>query len=168
MKKLLIIALLPLAIYSCEKDENTNPVFRAITCEDTTDDGVFEEYTMPEAEAFLHGYKSVPIVADANALDFVQMSARILYNNSIDLGPSLIYQQNVPTNLIVYLPIGGPRKYYSWIDADTTLDDTLSVPIYNARSLKLPEGCHRLYYVFSDTAFGKVLNKGHFDIEVRK
>ncbi len=168
MKKLLVIALLPLALYSCEKDEITNPQFRPITCEDTTDDGIFEEYTQPEVQEFLRFYKEIPEVADANFLDSIAMTSRILYNNSTVYDPILVYKQNRKSNLIVYVPTGGPGKYYSWVQNDTTVMLPIGVPIYTARTAQLPVGCHRLYYVFADTAFGTVLNKGHFDFEVRK
>lgn len=166
MKKLLFIALLPLAILSCEKEEDTNPQFREATCEDTTDDGVFEEYTQPEANAFLSIYELVPTTANTSALAYVGMTSRTLYNNSIVYDPSFRYKQNQTTNLIIYLPLETPYKYYSWVRNDTATHDTLSVPIYNVRDLNLPVGCHRLYYVFADTANGTVLNKGHFDFEI--
>ena len=168
MKKLLVIALLPLALYSCEKDEMTNPQFRPVTCNDSTDDGVFEEYTQPEATEFLRFYKEVPETGDASFLDSLTMNSRILYNNSTVYDPVIVYQQNRKSNLIVYLPTGGPEKYYSWVQNDTLKNQPITVPIYTARTAKLPEGCHRLYYVFADTAFGKVLTKGHFDFEIRK
>jgi hypothetical protein len=166
MKKILLVALLPFVFFSCEKDKDTNPQFREVTCDDTTDDGIFEQYTQPEKNAFLSIYKSVPDAATAGAIDFVGMTSRKLYNNSIVYDPSLIYKQSQKTNLIVYLPLDVPYKYYSWVVNDTNTHDTLSVPIYNVRSLKLPEGCHRLYYVFADTTNGTVLNKGHFDFEI--
>lgn len=162
------MAILPFALYSCEKDEVTNPQFRPITCEDTTDDGVFEEYTQPEATEFLRFYKEVPETADAAFLDTIGMTSRILYNNSTVYDPVLVYRQYRKSNLIVYIPTGGAEKYYSWVQNDTTKNALVGVPIYTARTANLAVGCHRLYYVFADTAFGKVLTKGHFDFEVRK
>jgi len=166
MKKLLLLALFPLALYSCEKDEDTNPQFREPTCDSLQDDGIFEAYTQPETNEFLRFYEMVPATEVPNTVNYVNMSSRKLYNNSIALDPVFIYKQSIPTNLIIYLPHDGPEKYYSWVRNDTTVNDTLAVPIYNARSLNLPVGCHRLYYVFADTAYGKVLTKGHFDFEV--
>lgn len=168
MKKILIVALLPFALYSCEKDEDTNPKFRDVTCADTTDDGKFEEYTLPESTEFLRFYDTVPDAPDPNFLTYVKMSSRILYNNTIIYDPVFTYRQTKKSNLIIYLPTGGPEKYFSWVQNSTVTDTTVNVAIYNARRIGLPEGCHRLYYVFADTTWGRVLDKGHFDIEVRK
>lgn len=168
MRNLLFVAVMSMMLFSCDKDKDPIPQFRTPSCTDTTDDGKFEAFTEPEAHEFLRFYKSVPDSADNSALSYVGISSHILYNNSIAYDPVFKYKQNRPTNLVIYMPIGGPEKYFSWVRNNDNITDTATVAIFNARSLSLSEGCYRLYYVFADSAFGKVLNKGHMDIEVRR
>ncbi|HTN45291.1 MAG TPA: hypothetical protein VL098_03020 [Flavipsychrobacter sp.] len=166
MKKFLFIAAISTLVFSCAKKEDLNPRFRPVTCDDATDDGIFEAYSEPEEVIFLKDYASIPSAPAANVLSYLHITANKLYNNSVGYDPVIRYKPNVATNLIVYLPTEGHNTYYSWEVNSSGVDDTLSVPIYNARKLNLPSGCHRLYYVFADKPMGTILTKGHFDFEV--
>lgn len=168
MRNLLFVAALSVALVSCDKEQEPIPQFRMPTCTDTTDDAKFEAYTKPEYQEFLRFYNSVPETEDVSAVPYVGITSHILYNNSNTFDPVFRYKQNRPTNLVIYMPIGGPEKYFSWVRNSTEVTDTSTVAIFNARSLTLAEGCYRMYYIFADSAYGNVLNKGHIDIEVRQ
>lgn len=171
MKKILFIALLPVILIACEKEENTNEMFRTPDCTDTTDDGIFEKYTTSEEATFLRFYSSIPEKEVADAVPYIAMSSRTLYNASPIYDPLLLFKLNQKAQLFVYMPYT-TGKYYSWTNIYSNTTDTLSVAIYNVRSMNLTAGCYRLYYIFSDstytdTSYGKVLTKGHFDFEIK-
>lgn len=168
MKKLFLIALLPILVAACAKQDDNNPSFRTPTCSDTTDDGIFENYSNSEAAQFLKYYKNIPATPDTTVLKFLQISSHTLYNKAILYDPYIYYKVNRPTLCFVYLPLQTQQQeYYSWVQtvSDTSQVDTIAV--YNARLLNLQRGCYRLYYVFSDTDTGTVFNKGHYDIEIK-
>lgn len=173
MKKLLIAALLPLFFFSCDKNENTNIGFREPTCADTTDEGIFEDFTSAEKAQFL--LTDTAIVIPNMELDSVvnskYISGRILRNNEIFYEPYLVYKLHRPANFHMYMPTKeAQEQYFSWFMPwqQASGQDSVKINIYNVRQMQLEPGCYRLYYVFTDTgAIRTVLTKGHYDIEIR-
>lgn len=168
MKKILIATALPFLLFACAKEDDVNPGFREPTCEDTTDDGQFENFTLPERSQLLGKYLSIPETEDEGVIAYKYMTSRELFNNSIIYDPSFIYKLNKPAQLFVYMPLKTQQQqYYSWTrqSLDTSKIDTIN--IYNARLQSLQPGCYRLYYVFSDTDTGTVYTKGHYDIQIK-
>lgn len=174
MKKILFIALLPVVLVACEKEENTNEQFQLPTCADSTDEGIFEKFTTAEKEELLKFHISVPETEDGSAIAFTHMTSRILHNESVIYDPVFQYKQLKPTHALLYLPYK-TGTYYSWNHISDNLTDTLEFSIYNVRHLQLTPGCYRLYYVFADlpivtdtsTSYGTVFTKGHYDIEIK-
>jgi hypothetical protein len=168
MKKLLIVALLPLLFYACAKEDDTNPGFREPSCEDTTDDGLFEKYTLSEEVQFLKDYKVIPEVESDTIIRYKYISSRELFNRSIIYDPIFVYKLKRPAQLFIYMPLKTQQEqYYSWSrrSTDTSMIDTIN--LYNARLQALQPGCYRLYYIFSDTDTGTVYTKGHYDIQIK-
>lgn len=170
MKRLFIAAVLPVLFFSCAKEEVTNPAFRAPSCEDTTDDGRFEAFTMPESTQFLSSFKNIPDQEVPGVIRYQFLNNRTLYNNGVDYSPYMVYRINQPVLFFAYMPFKNQQeKYYSWLQtsADTSRNDTIN--LYNLRKLQpqLQPGCYRIYYVFSDSDTTTVLSKGHYDIEVK-
>lgn len=171
MKKILLIALLPVAIMACEKEENVNEQFRTPNCSDTTGEGIFEKYTTSEEATFLKYYHTVPETEVSGAVEYIGITSRILYNASHVYEPVFQFKLNQKSQVHLYMPyVTG--KTYSWTNIYTNTTDTQSLAVYNVRNLDLTPGCYRLYYIFSDstytdTSYGKVLTKGHFDITIK-
>lgn len=167
LRKLALIALLPLAIISCDKKDDVNTGLRTPTCTDTTDDGKFEDYNAPETALFLKLYQDVPKDEDKSAVKLLKITTRRMINESQEREPRLVYYNNKPTILWAYLPYGD-NLYYSWKRYSMPSADSAEVALYNARNLNLTPGCYRVYYIYSDTGSKKVFTKGHYDFEVRR
>jgi len=166
MKRLVLFVFLPILFAACNRDETvTNDPFRAPTCQDTTDDGVFEDFNSPETASFLKYYKSVPNQRDTSAIRYTKMTSNTLMNYGFEYEPAFVYNQKKHLDLRVYLAYGD-HKFYSWSSQSPYVDSPIHVAIYNARLLKLQPGCYRAYYVLADTVYGKVVDKGHYDIHV--
>jgi hypothetical protein len=166
MKKLVLFAFLPIIFIACNRDETiVNDPFRTPTCQDTTDDGVFEEFNSPETASFLKYYEDVPTSRDTSAIRYTFMSSNVLLNYGFEYEPYFVYNQKKHLDLRVYLAYGN-NQFYTWHSVSPWVDSPIHVAIYNARLLKLAPGCYRAYYVLADTAFGKVVDKGHYDISI--
>jgi hypothetical protein len=169
MKKLLIVALLPLLFIACAKEEDINPQFRTPTCEDTADDGKFEAFTQPETAQFLKYYNMIADTELTAAAPWTYITGHQLFNRSIQYEPFMVYKIKQPVQFFMYMPLKTQQEqYYSWTrkSLDTSKTDTIN--IYNVRLLNLQPGCYRMYYVFSDTDTGVVYTKGHYDIEIKQ
>lgn len=171
MKKILIAALLPLFIISCDKNENTNIGFREPNCADTLDEGIFEDFTSSEKAQFIKDTIVIPAVELDSTVASKYISGRLLRNNEIFYEPFLVYRLNRPAHFNMYMPTKeAQEQYFSWFmpwESAQSLD-SVKINIYNARQMQLEPGCYRLYYVFTDTGAVKtVLTKGHYDIEIR-
>ena len=170
MKKLLIADVLPIMLFSCAKEEKTNPLFREPTCADTTDEGKFEAYTMPEATEFLRFHKVIPDTPYSKVVRYQVMSGRVVYNRRVDYNPFIVYRMNKPVKIFGYLPFPNqPEKYYSWVvnAPDTSQDYRMNVYQLREHNPILEPGCYRLYYVVSDMMTDTVYTKGHYDVEVK-
>lgn len=169
MKKLLIMAVLPLLFFACAKEEDVNPPLPSPTCADTTDDGIFEKFNSPETALFLRKYKNIPETEDSSALGVHYITSREIENKGTIYDPKFIYLPRRPIQMMVYLPYyRNTQQVYSWVrSANFNTTDPDTVNIFNARLLNLPVGCYRLYYVVSDTGYGKVYTKGHYDLTIR-
>ena len=170
MKRILLAAILPVLFIACAKEDDVNPSFRTPTCTDTTDDGKFEAYTLPEQTEFLRWFRTVPETEDTTAIRYHYLNARILYNRGVDFNPYLVYRTNRPITFFGYLPLQTQAgQYYSWIRTtiDSSLNDTISLYQLRELSPQLQPGCYRLYYIFSDTDTGTVFTKGHYDLEIK-
>ncbi|RYG51225.1 MAG: hypothetical protein EOO01_08955 [Chitinophagaceae bacterium] len=155
-------------IFGCDKQENTNIGFREPTCQDTTDDGVFETFTSSETAQFLDTL-NVPETGVDTLIQYMQISGRELRNDQIFYEPYLRYKLSRPAEFYLYLPYKNQQEhYYAWPKQVNNIEDTVKVNIYNVRPEQLDEGCYRLYYVFVDTGASRtVLSKGHYDIEIK-
>ena len=173
MKRIALVALLPFLFVACAKEEITNEGFRPPTCADTSDDGKFEKFTTSEAFQFLRFNLEVPEVEDPSALAFKYITSRELFNRSVIFDPILVFKRNRPLQFHMYMQYRIIQEnYYSWTSLRTDTAGIDTINIHNLRQLGLQPGCYRLYYVFSDTTsrdsvHGKVLTKGHYDIEVK-
>ncbi len=170
MKRLLIAAALPLVFFSCAKEEVTNPAFREPTCSDTTDEGIFEHFTQPEAAEFLRWFRFVPDTG-FSPMFYQNINDRILYNRATtSYSPYIKFMPMLRGKMFVYMPFPNqPEKYYSWVETTTDTTVETRINIYHLRELnpQLQSGCYRLYYVYATTDSGFVLDKGHYDIEVK-
>jgi len=170
MKRLVIAAVLPILFFSCAKEENTNPSFREATCADTTDDGLFEQYTRPEKTELLRYFRVVPDTAFKGVVRRQMIDTRVLHNRAVDLSPYIRYRFNVPVKIFAWMPYPNqPEQYYSWVvDAlDTAMDYQVNLFQLRQQSPQLQKGCYRIYYAVGTTDTGIVYTKGHYDIEVR-
>lgn len=170
MKRLFIAALLPVLMFSCAKEENTNPAFREVTCGDTTDDGIFEQYTLPERLELLRDFTLVPDTPFKGVVRSQYIDTRILHNWAVDYSPYITYHFNVPAKIFAWMPYPNqPEQYYSWVvDApDTSLDYQVNLYHLRQQSPQLQTGCYRIYYAVGTPDTSMVYTKGHYDIEVR-
>jgi hypothetical protein len=169
MKKILSVIILSLILFSCDKQENTNIGFREPTCNDTTDEGVFESYTNAETAQFLNTYQIVPNFEVDSVIKQMYLTGRLLRNREVFYDPYLVFRLNRPADFYMYMPTKvSQAQYQNWVIPWTPFADSQRANIYNVRPRQLEPGCYRLYYVFVDTGKVKtVFTKGHFDIEIR-
>jgi hypothetical protein len=168
MKRLFLLAALPLLFFACAKEEVENPGFREPSCEDTTDDGRFEDYSGSEAAQFLWKYTNVPATQNDSVLDFIKITNRVLNNNGVDYYPYILYKAKRAVTVHTYVPLKiQQQQYYSWVNkySDTSKVDTIR--LYQMRKLNLQPGCYRAYYIYSDNDTGTVYTKGHYDIQIK-
>ncbi len=170
MKKLLIAALLPLLIFACAKEEDINPPLTTPTCEDSTDDGVFREFNLPETSLLLlPDSLEIPDTETPGIVDTMYMTSRVLRKNSIIYDPKFVFRPNRPMHVSMYLSYyKSSNKLYTWYQFVNDTSKNVEYNIYNARELNLEDGCYRMYYVFEDSARRQVLTKGHYDLTVKK
>ena len=164
MRKWLLLSLIPVLLYSCDKEDEINTGLSQPTCEDTTDDGKFMKFNAPETARFLENYSEIPEVELTDSLVYHKLTSRKVVDQSIEFSPMLIYKTKRPTLFWAYLSYGD-NQFYSWNRETFGTDDSVNIAVYNARNLGLQNGCYRLYYVFSDTGYGKVFTKGYYDLE---
>lgn len=170
MKRLLIAAILPVIFFSCAKEEITNPAFRAPTCADTTDDGVFEAFTAPEKVELLRHFKYVPDTEFHYVMRQNTINDRTIHNRGVDYNPYITYQFYVPAKVFAWVPIPNqPEKYYSWVVNAPDTASEYKVNLYQLRQLspQLQAGCYRVYYVVSTSDTGIVYSKGHYDLQIK-
>jgi len=169
--KRLFIAILPLILFSCAKEENINVGFREPTCQDTTDDGRFEEFTSSEMAQFLTD--SIRFINNfgVDSIADMYISGRELRNNEIFYDPYIVYRLKTPADFYMYIPTKeAQEQYYTWeVPYNSIWDqDSVKINIYNIRPLQLEPGCYRMYYVFTTPdSMRMVITKGHYDIEIK-
>lgn len=170
MKKILIAAILPMLFFACAKEEETNPAFRPPTCEDTTDEGRFEKFTLPESAQLLQHFKNVPDAEIPGIVDDQFISNRILFNRNADYNPYISYKLNRAAKIFVAMPFPNqPEQYYWWVvtATDTSVDYKINLFQLREQKPQLQTGCYRLYYMISDTDTGTVFTKGHYDLQIK-
>ena len=172
MKRVLIAALLPLLFFACAKEDETNPAFREPSCADTTDDGHFEKYTLPEQVQFLKYFKWVADTEWHGYIRYNYINGHVLYNRNLDYNPILVYrpENGHKVKFFGYIPLKTQQEqYYSWVNesSDSSRNDTIN--IYQLRELnpQLQPGCYRLYYIFAEADSTIVYSKGHYDFEIK-
>jgi len=170
MKKILVAAVLPILLFACAKEEETNPAFRVPTCADTTDEGRFEAFTQPESIEFLRYFRVVPDTEFKSVVRFQTINSRILYNRGVDYNPYITYSLRKEAKIFAFMPYPNqPEQYYSWVvnAPDTNSEYTVNLFHLRQQSPQLQAGCYRIYYVISNTDTGIVYTKGHYDLEVK-
>lgn len=170
MKKILLAAIFPFLLIACAKEEVTNPSFRSPTCVDTTDEGIFENFTMPETVEFLRFFTVIPDSAYYRGLDSVFINGRVLYNRGIDYNPYIGFKCDTAARIFAFVPFSNqPEQYYSWVIDAWDTSQTYQVNLYHLRQQdpQLQAGCYRVYYVVSSSDTGFVYNKGHYDFEIK-
>ncbi|MBS1782961.1 MAG: hypothetical protein JSS78_07830 [Bacteroidetes bacterium] len=170
MKKFLLAAMLPILFFSCAKEEVTNPLFRTPSCADTTDDGVFEAFTLPEKAQLLRYFKIIPDTQINFVMRYQNINGRVLYNRITDYNPFIRFRTNLPVKIFAWMPFSqNNEKYYSWVvnAPDTSMDYTVNIYQLRDQYPQLLNGCYRIYYAVSSSDTGIVYTKGHYDFEVR-
>lgn len=163
--KYFIPTLFLLIAVGCKKPDDTAPQVPAFSCDNSIDDGKYEEWN--DAERGLLQMAFTGNGAD-NAVQSVSINKnQITYKDSL----SIAYVQAYPVTLYTSVAFrkegrvlqstirswknlapGAVRQtVWGWIPG---LNDTTALP-----------GCNRMYYLFADST-GRALNKGHFDFNI--
>lgn len=171
--KLSIFIISVSLLAGCKKSDeqrvNESFGFRPATCQDTTDDGRYEQYNEKENNSFINpnDYED-PGFPDIFSVFQISLTNREIAAPS-DNKAILEFGCTKRVHLKLMVPFSAESIKGAEYDFDSS--KKVSVDLSDIGVGGYPRDCSRLFYIFSEeipqTGKYKVITKGHFDVSIK-